>query len=175
MTEEQTETVEEQTETEEVIDHEALQDQRLEEESQRQISTWLEEKGIELSDDVQEEKQEEVQEEIAEPEPEPEPVAAEEPETPEPKAEVSKKFLEVAKRERELFRSSKTLRIKNKSTRSMSKSNKPSSEATTSAHLRNSADRMNKLPLRYSLSSLQIPSRRTLKRGSTNLRPRRHN
>lgn len=112
MTEEQTETVEEQTETEEAIDHEALQDQRLEEESQRQISTWLEEKGIEQSNDVQEENQEEVQEEIAEPEPEPEPVAAEEPETPEAKPEVSKKFLQVAKRERELFR--KQQDVKNK-------------------------------------------------------------
>lgn len=108
--EEQTEAVEEKTETkEEAIDHEALQDQRLEEESQRQISTWLEEKGIEKSDEVQEEETEEATE-VAEPEP----VAAEEPETPEAKPEVSKKFLEVAKRERELFRKQQDVKSKEK-------------------------------------------------------------
>ena len=111
MTEEQTEAVEEKTETkEEAIDHEALQDQRLEEESQRQISTWLEEKGIEKSDEVQEEETEEATEVAADPEP----VAAEEPKTPEAKPEVSKKFLEVAKRERELFRKQQDVKSKEK-------------------------------------------------------------
>ena len=67
MAEEQAETVE-ANEEQEAIDHEALQDQRLEEESQRQIATWMESKRLE-SNDVQE-AEEEVTEEVEEPEPE---------------------------------------------------------------------------------------------------------
>jgi actin-related protein len=110
MAEEQAETVEadanEVVEEQESIDHEALQDQRLEEESQRQISTWLEQKGIELPEG-----------QTAEVETEEEPVPVEAPQEPDPppveeKPEVSKKFLQVAKRERELFRRQQEVKAK---------------------------------------------------------------
>jgi actin-related protein len=110
MAEEQAETVEadanEVVEEQESVDHEALQDQRLEEESQRQISTWLEQKGIELPEG-----------QTAEVETEEEPVPVEAPQEPDPppveeKPEVSKKFLQVAKRERELFRRQQEVKAK---------------------------------------------------------------
>ena len=108
MAEEQAETVE-ANEEQEAIDHEALQDQRLEEESQRQIATWMESKGIE-SNDVQE-AEEEVTQEVEEPEPEPvSQPELQEAEPPQEEQKVSKKFLQVAKRERELFRRQQELK-----------------------------------------------------------------
>ena len=109
MAEEQAETVE-ANEEQEAIDHEALQDQRLEEESQRQIATWMESKGIE-SNDVQEENKEEATEEVEEPEPVQQP-ELQEADPPQEEPKVSKKFLQVAKRERELFRRQQELKQK---------------------------------------------------------------
>jgi hypothetical protein len=111
MAEEQAETAAEET-TEEAAeatyDHDALQDERLEAESQRQISNWLEEKGLETPEG-------EAKAEEAEAEPEAEAPAEETPKEEEPqKAPASKKFLQVAKRERELFR--KQQELKNKET-----------------------------------------------------------
>jgi hypothetical protein len=111
MAEEQAETAAEET-TEEAAeatyDHDALQDERLEAESQRQISSWLEEKGLESPEG-------EAKAEEAEAEPEAEAPAEETPKEEEPqKAPASKKFLQVAKRERELFR--KQQELKNKET-----------------------------------------------------------
>jgi hypothetical protein len=111
MAEEQAETVE-ANEEQEAIDHEALQDQRLEEESQRQIATWMESKGIE-SNDVQEENKEEATQEVEEPEPEPvQQPELQEADPPQEEPKVSKKFLQVAKRERELFRRQQELKQK---------------------------------------------------------------
>ena len=110
MAEEEAKTAEETTEeaAEAAYDHDALQDERLEAESQRQISSWLEEKGLELPEG-------EAKAEEAEAEAEPEAPAEETPKEEEPqKAPASKKFLQVAKRERELFR--KQQELKNKET-----------------------------------------------------------
>ena len=109
MAEEQAETAaedEETTEEKDGFDHDALQDERLEAESQRQISNWLEEKGLESPEG--ETKAEEAEAEAEAP-------AEETPKEEEPqKAPASKKFLQVAKRERELFR--KQQELKNKET-----------------------------------------------------------
>ena len=110
MAEEEAKTAAETTEevAEAAYDHDALQDERLEAESQRQISSWLEEKGLETPAG-------EAKAEEAEAEAEPEAPAEETPKEEEPqKAPASKKFLQVAKRERELFR--KQQELKNKET-----------------------------------------------------------
>ena len=89
----------EQTEEQEEINLNEVKDQRLEEESQRQISQFMRDHGggTPESEDAEEEESKETEEE-----PESEPVAAVE-ENGTSKS-LSKNFVQVAKREREIFR-----------------------------------------------------------------------
>ena len=116
MAEELAETVVEEAE-QEPIDVDAKADARLEEESQRQISAWIESKGIDVQEEAQEEKEEVIEAE-AEPQAEAEPETETEPENngaeeqDSEKQSVSKNFVQVAKREREIFRRQQELKQK---------------------------------------------------------------
>lgn len=121
MAEETAEQVQEEVSEEiEVGDHEALQDQRLEEESQRQIQAFLDQHSLKTpqqeetpQDDVQEEVSEENDEEEA-PQVEAEPIQQEADHDAGDQAEegatVSKNFVQIAKREREIFRKQQELK-----------------------------------------------------------------